>query len=454
MASLRREKCFTQQEVADRLDVSNRTVSAWEKDKAMPDILLLPAIAELYGVTVDEILYGARKSGESERAFSHTTAKSILLRKLSRFTLQSYILLGVSIIGQLFIFLGWYNDTFTYTEKGEFNWWKLIAYLGLVTAVVAVVVLIALWKSCESSVDDSLKESSEFYQALFKRVAIHFYVAEVLTFALGLFDVILCNYWPVQLMCSVYLLLPAIGFIVVALLHNAKLKSVPESAIRIRRSRNLMLYFVVVGGLFAVASFLSSRSWYFGYLKAQAALVFVCSILSLALWLIGILLAEYQLCKSFKEDLHLSLKASANMSVCLYVLSALYCLFGGLSLIRGEWIAEYIAHTVLLFAFSLTSLLLGSLLHRRNLLRWSSEMQDVVKQNGKLYLKIFLWGLIPFGAACLIASINMVLATITDILWRELAFGFFNGCVVLVMLDVVVCFVLCIVLRKRTSVKK
>ena len=60
ISALRRAQGLTQQEVADRLSVSNRAVSRWERDEAMPDILLLPAIADLFGVTVDELLRGER----------------------------------------------------------------------------------------------------------------------------------------------------------------------------------------------------------------------------------------------------------------------------------------------------------------------------------------------------------------------------------------------------------
>lgn len=56
LALLRRANGFTQQEVADKLNISNRTLSSWETDRTTPDILLLPAIADLYGVTVDELL--------------------------------------------------------------------------------------------------------------------------------------------------------------------------------------------------------------------------------------------------------------------------------------------------------------------------------------------------------------------------------------------------------------
>ena len=59
---LRKSKGMTQQEVADRLGVSNKTVSSWETGASCPDISLLPAIAELYGVTCDELLRGERIS--------------------------------------------------------------------------------------------------------------------------------------------------------------------------------------------------------------------------------------------------------------------------------------------------------------------------------------------------------------------------------------------------------
>lgn len=58
LASLRKGRDMTQQQVADILGVSNKTVSKWESSAGLPDIGALPALAALYGVTADDILAG------------------------------------------------------------------------------------------------------------------------------------------------------------------------------------------------------------------------------------------------------------------------------------------------------------------------------------------------------------------------------------------------------------
>lgn len=57
---LRKSRGLTQQEVADCLGVSDKTVSKWECGNGLPDITAIPAIAELFEVTADEILKGER----------------------------------------------------------------------------------------------------------------------------------------------------------------------------------------------------------------------------------------------------------------------------------------------------------------------------------------------------------------------------------------------------------
>ncbi len=61
ISQLRKEKGITQEDMAEKLGVTPQAVSKWENDISYPDILLLPKIAEILGVTVDELLSGESK---------------------------------------------------------------------------------------------------------------------------------------------------------------------------------------------------------------------------------------------------------------------------------------------------------------------------------------------------------------------------------------------------------
>lgn len=64
---LRLEKNLTQEQLANILGVSVQSVSRWECGNTLPDVMLLPEIARLYGVTVDD-LYRADAKGYSSYA--------------------------------------------------------------------------------------------------------------------------------------------------------------------------------------------------------------------------------------------------------------------------------------------------------------------------------------------------------------------------------------------------
>ena len=60
IAALRRANGLTQKQLADQLGVSDKAVSRWERDESLPDLMLLPVIADLFHITVDELLRGER----------------------------------------------------------------------------------------------------------------------------------------------------------------------------------------------------------------------------------------------------------------------------------------------------------------------------------------------------------------------------------------------------------
>ena len=56
ICALRKEQGLTQKELAERLHVSDRTVSKWERGAGLPDISTLPAPADSLGIALDELL--------------------------------------------------------------------------------------------------------------------------------------------------------------------------------------------------------------------------------------------------------------------------------------------------------------------------------------------------------------------------------------------------------------
>ena len=58
LSKLRKERNMTQKAVAEQLCVSPQAVSKWERGNGCPDVSLLPALAELFGVAVERLLEG------------------------------------------------------------------------------------------------------------------------------------------------------------------------------------------------------------------------------------------------------------------------------------------------------------------------------------------------------------------------------------------------------------
>ena len=56
IAEERKKKGWTQKQLAEKLNISDKTVSKWECGDGYPDITLLPTIANFFEVTVDELI--------------------------------------------------------------------------------------------------------------------------------------------------------------------------------------------------------------------------------------------------------------------------------------------------------------------------------------------------------------------------------------------------------------
>ena len=58
--SLRKENSLTQREVAERLNVSEKTVSKWETGNGLPEVSLMLPLCKLFGISINELLSGER----------------------------------------------------------------------------------------------------------------------------------------------------------------------------------------------------------------------------------------------------------------------------------------------------------------------------------------------------------------------------------------------------------
>lgn len=145
MAALRKANGLTQQQVADKLNVSNKTVSKWECDEGYPEITMLPAIAEIYSVTVDELLKGEKHNTEKEELSDNKKSEkqalylfkvssdkyytlssvsliicacglliSLLLSHMAIGIIFSLILIGASVILEIVAFMNYKNVIFDY----------------------------------------------------------------------------------------------------------------------------------------------------------------------------------------------------------------------------------------------------------------------------------------------------------------------------------------------------
>ncbi|WP_300627638.1 helix-turn-helix transcriptional regulator [uncultured Thomasclavelia sp.] len=65
IVSLRKEKGMTQLELAEKMGVTDKAVSKWERDLSFPDISSIPKLAEIFEVTVDDLMQVKTKTKET-----------------------------------------------------------------------------------------------------------------------------------------------------------------------------------------------------------------------------------------------------------------------------------------------------------------------------------------------------------------------------------------------------
>ncbi len=99
LARLRREKGFTQAELGEKLNYSDKSISKWERGEGVPDLQVMVALSELYGVSIDEMTGRSETAGELGEEHGRAADRTFLM-----IVTQSVIWLLAIIIFSAFLF--------------------------------------------------------------------------------------------------------------------------------------------------------------------------------------------------------------------------------------------------------------------------------------------------------------------------------------------------------------
>lgn len=106
----RKEKGLTQKQLGDKLSVSNKTVSKWETGEGLPDITILPVLAETLNITIDELFGGNSLKNNGNLREDDTGYVEYLIGKIILRFKNICILSDVfSIFGVMTYWILWYE---------------------------------------------------------------------------------------------------------------------------------------------------------------------------------------------------------------------------------------------------------------------------------------------------------------------------------------------------------
>lgn len=119
LKQLRTEKNLTQEQLAESLNVSRRTVSRWETGFNLPDLDILVIMSDFYQVDLRELLEGERRNEKMDEKMRDTVMKVAEYsneekRRASRIVLVFFVLGIVSLLANVIMRMMDFSETFMY----------------------------------------------------------------------------------------------------------------------------------------------------------------------------------------------------------------------------------------------------------------------------------------------------------------------------------------------------
>ena len=121
IAQIRKENGLTQKQLADKIGVSNATISKWETAKGFPDISLLEPLADALNISVSEILAGEKLESTEKSDDLLSDLVDISLTEQNRKTRIHNWIVAIT-VAILYIVIS------LITQKWEYTWIIWVAY--------------------------------------------------------------------------------------------------------------------------------------------------------------------------------------------------------------------------------------------------------------------------------------------------------------------------------------
>ena len=83
ISSLRKEKGMTQSELAEKMNVTDKAVSKWERNLSCPDVNTIPKLAEIFGISVDELFNAQKRKVNSNKKIDEIINTALIAVELA-----------------------------------------------------------------------------------------------------------------------------------------------------------------------------------------------------------------------------------------------------------------------------------------------------------------------------------------------------------------------------------
>lgn len=160
ISSLRKANGYTQEELGELLNVSNKTISSWENDNSCPDLSMIPLIADIFNVSCDELLRGEKdRNTNIDTTRSDKVKKNMIKKLLYKYSNMFYISIGIFVASFILLFVG---VTVSHIVA------IVLLVIGILGYLTGVIFSIITFNNAKSKVNEE-EDNHEYYRLLNKK---------------------------------------------------------------------------------------------------------------------------------------------------------------------------------------------------------------------------------------------------------------------------------------------